>query len=112
MEVYKFGVICLMLNCVLFFALYRILISELTKHKINSGYACLIYWLVILTMPLLLFFAFLILGNYIYTNYATLWVASWDVALTFVLPFYFCITYVIGLAFGYFSTKKFLTFID
>jgi uncharacterized RDD family membrane protein YckC len=111
MEVYVLGVICLMLNCVLFFALFRLLITELTKNITKPLYACLIFWLALVTMPLVLFFAFLILGNFIYTNYATLRVASWDVALTFVLPFYLCVTYVVGLVFAVFSTKKFLTFI-
>lgn len=110
MEAYYFGVICLMLNCFLFIALYRLLNSELTNHQTKPLHACLIIWLAIAIMPLLLSFIFYILAIFIYTNFATLRVASWDVALTFVLPFYLGVTYVVGLVFAIFSTIKFLTF--
>lgn len=112
MEVYKLGAIYLFANWVLFYSFYKLLINGLTKNKIKPNAASLTFWLFIVLMPNLLFYAFLNLGNYIYTNYAALRVPSWDVALTFVLPFFMFLTYLIGLAFAVFSAKKFLEFME
>jgi hypothetical protein len=92
------------------FALYRVLMTAISKKLFKPFFSCVIYWLFILITPYLFMFTFAQLGNHVYTNYPSLsGNVAWDVGLALVFQLTMYLSYIIGLIFAALSTFRFLT---
>lgn len=97
MEANKFGLLFLVAFSTLILVVYRLLIRTTRKKMIKPVVACSLYWLFVLITPSLLTIAFASLGHYIHSNYPSFRVASWDVALVFILSVAMAFSYLLGL---------------
>jgi len=110
MEANKFGLLFLVVFSILVFVVYRLLLSTMRKKIIKPIIACSLYWLFILITPCLLTIALASLGHYVYSNYPSIRVQSWDVALVFILSITMAFSYLLGLiSAGIFTSRVLAT---
>ena len=91
------------------YVLFRAIARGLVSGRISLFSAITLFWAGIALLPVCIF-AFLVLTlNYVFSTFASLQVAAWDVGLAISTSIGLILSWIVAAAVGGLATKKFIT---